>query len=81
MVMYSLPMRLCHYQLRFNSKASRRVVGEKCEVSFSFHIQFFLVTNSTYTVFYSSVINGAGYDVPVGGCHYKVKFGWLTLLL
>ena len=73
-VVYGLPMRACQHQVRFQKLIPGCVAGGKCKLTFAFHIQFFPVTYLTFAVFYSSVMNGAGYDVPVGMCHYEVSF-------
>ena len=54
---------------------------EKCEVTFSFHVEYFPVTYSTFAVLYSSAMNGAGYETLVRVCHYGVNLGRLALLL
>ena len=62
------------------SNAYQGAEREKCEMAFSFFTLDFSSHLFDLPRFLLVCDDGAGYDVPVGGCHYKVKFGRLTLL-
>ena len=80
---YGLPLGVCHCEV-ISWKAHPAPVGEKCDMAFSFYIQYFSVTYSTLAVFCWSVVAGVGYFLTARAFQYEtyaIYCGWRTVLI